>query len=163
MEHSSNSTGETAVIKSEFWTDGTSFIFRLADTPLSGTGDSPTAAFESLMRSDKSVGGLSLRLRELASDQQGEQVRATVIRMAVIGLIAFGIIGGTLVGSAALFPRVIADVTDITTARLSKWVETMPPSTEERIARLLQKAGDMLRPSAMVCSEPDQPVTTTPK
>ena len=163
MEYSSNNTGETAVIKGEFWTDGTSFIFRLADSPLSGTGDSPTAAFDSLMRSDKSVGGLSLRLRELACDQQGERVRAMVIRMAMIGLITFGIMGGTLVGSAALFPRVIADVADIATARLNKWVETMPPKTEESIARLLQRAGQLLRPSAAVCQESDQPSTTTPK
>ena len=163
MEYSSNSTGEVAVLKGEFWTDGTSFIFKLADTPLSGTGDSPAAAFENLMRSDKGAGGLSSRLRELARDQQGERVRAMVIRMAMIGFIAFGLMGGALVGSAALFPRVIADITDITTTRLNRWVETMPPSTEERIARLLQRTGELLRPSATVCHETEQPSTTIPR
>jgi hypothetical protein len=163
MEYSSNSTGEVAVLKGEFWTDGTSFIFKLADTPLSGTGDSPAAAFESLMRSDKGAGGLSSRLRELARDQQGERVRAMVIRMAMIGFITFGIIGGTLVGSAALMPRVIADVTEITTRQLNRWFETMPSSSEERIARLLQRTGELLRPSATVCDDPEQSLKTTPR
>src|SRR5262245_14992127 len=98
--------GEIEVIKGEFCTDGKTFILTLAGTPLSGTGATASAAFENLMRTEASAGALSQRLKELARDQQGEQVRATVIRSSLMALIIFGVVAGTLVVTAAMVPRV---------------------------------------------------------
>jgi hypothetical protein len=144
------------VIEGEFSTDGRTFIFRLAGTPLSGVGNTPAAAFDDLMRADASAGGLPQRLRELARDQQGETVRATVIRIVMVCLIVFGVVGGSLVVAAALLPRVVADATVTTADRLSNWIDKMPPSAEERISKVLQRLGGLMRGSDPACQLPGQ-------
>ena len=95
---------DLSVIQGDFFTDGGKFIFRLAGTSLSGVGDTPTAAFDDLMRVEAATAPLSTRMRELARDQQGEKVRAEIVRMSMIGLIVFGVVGGALAASVALAP-----------------------------------------------------------
>jgi len=103
--------GDPSIVRGDFFTDGKTFVFRLADTPLSGVGDTPSAAFQDLMRVDAEAASLSARLRDLSRDQQGERVRAEIIRMSMIALIVFGVAGGAVAASAALMPRVLADIT----------------------------------------------------
>jgi hypothetical protein len=162
MQVDTGRKSEIEVIKGEFCTDGKTFIFSLAGTPLSGTGNTASAAFEDLMRTEASAGALSQRLKELARDQQGEQVRATVIRSSLMALIVFGVIAGTLVVTAAMVPRVATDLTKVTLSRLDDWIERMPPSTEQRITGLLQRAGTLMRASE-ACPPPAGAVSGPPK
>lgn len=147
MQVDTGEKGEVEIVRGEFCTDGKTFILTLTGTPLSGTGNTPSAAFEDLMRTQASAGALSQRLKELARDQQGERVRATVIRCSLAALIVFGVVAGTLVVTAAMLPRVASDLTEVTTLRLSNWLERMPPSTEKRIASILQRVGSLMRAS----------------
>jgi hypothetical protein len=154
MSSNSSDQGNVDLINGEFFTDGRTFVFRLAGTPISGTGNTAAAAFEDLMRAEASTGALTQRLKELARDQQGEVVRATVVRSAMVGLVALGIVAGALFGAAAMLPRVVASVTDSTTARLNNWLEQMPPTTRERIAEIVQRASSLARPSDAACAPP---------
>ncbi len=62
------------------------------------------------MRTEASAASLSQRLKELARDQQGEQVRSTVIRSSMVALTVLGVVAGIMVVTAAMLPRVVADV-----------------------------------------------------
>jgi hypothetical protein len=155
--------GNVDVINGEFFTDGKTFVFRLAGTPLSGTGTTAAAAFEDLMRAEASTGGLTHRLKELARDQQGEAVRATVVRTAMVGLVALGIVAGALFGAAVMLPRVVASVTDSTTARLDRWLDQMPPTTKDRIAEIIQRAGALARSSDGGCTPSAKSAPGAPK
>ena len=77
---------EPAVVQGEFFTDGTKFIFRLAGLPYSGVGDSPSAAFEDLMRVERQGAPLTSILRQHARDAEGEATRKLIIRWVSIGL-----------------------------------------------------------------------------
>jgi hypothetical protein len=92
------SKGAADVVCGEFHTDGATFVFRLAGLPISGAGPSPQAAFDDLMAAQARAGDLQDKLRAIARDQQGEEVRATLIRMIMIWLIALTLIGGLLAG-----------------------------------------------------------------
>jgi hypothetical protein len=151
------------VVKGDFYTDGRTFVFRLEGTPLTGTGTTPSAAFEDLMRVEATTGGLSQALKDMGRDQQGEQVRATVIRMTMIGLIVFGVIAGTLATTAALLPRVAADLAQITASRLEAWIVQMPPSSEERMGQFLQRIGGLMRAPNDACPAPANSTPTAPK
>ena len=130
----------SGVVQGEFFTDGETFVFRLGGTPLSGTGANPQAAFEDLMRARSTAGGLTERLGELAREQAGETVRASVIRWSAAALIAFGVAGGAVAGGLALAPMAVAAIVDSSGERLSAWVEAMPPATQAKITRLLHGA-----------------------
>lgn len=145
------------VVQGEFFTDGESFVFRLAGTPLSGTGPSPQAAYDDLLRVRSASSGLVDRLQALAREQAGEKVRATVIRWSMAALIVFGVVGGALAGGLAMAPAAITAVTDAGGSRLIAWVEDMPPATERKIARLLH--GDETCPGADAPARPLPPAT----
>ncbi len=106
------STDKRRVIRGEFHTDGERFIFTLADTPVSGIGDTPGSAFDDLMRATEQAGNLPDRLRELAREQAGSAERASLMRLIGAALIGLTIAGGILGGALALAPQVIADVVD---------------------------------------------------
>ncbi|HEY0941159.1 MAG TPA: hypothetical protein VGE08_13750 [Steroidobacter sp.] len=152
---------EADLIQGEFFTDGKTFVFRLKDTPLSGTGNSPAEAFQDLVRVDAAAGALKHKLQTLQREQRGELVRATIIRMTMIGLITFGVLGGALVGAAALAPRVIADMVQITTEKLGNRLAAMSPEQERSIGHLVQKLSALCNaPTAtpeMPASAPDLP------
>lgn len=154
---------EVGVIKGEFYTDGDTFVFRLAGTPLSGTGSTLSAAFEDLLRVESAAGPLSQTLKDLGRDQQGEQVRAAVIRMSMIGLIVFGVIAGTLAATAALLPRVAGDMSQIAASRLETWLVQLPPSSEERIGRFFQRIGSLVRAPDATCPAPSTFAPVAPK
>jgi hypothetical protein len=100
------------IVRGEFLTDGKTFVFRLKDLPLSGVGPTADAAFQDLVRVEAASGELGERLKALAADQAGELVRATVIRWLIIALIAFGVVGGGLVGAFALAPAVAQSISE---------------------------------------------------
>lgn len=100
------------VVRGEFHTDGETFVFTLKDTPLSGVGTSPQAAFDDLMRVQAQAGALPERLRELAREQAGAAERASIIRLVGAALVGLTIVGGALGGALALAPHVIADIAD---------------------------------------------------
>jgi hypothetical protein len=154
---------EIGVIAGEFFTDGNTFVFQLAGTPLSGTGSTPSAAFEDLLRVESTAGPLSKTLKDLGRDQQGEQVRATVIRMSMIGLIVFGVIAGTLAATAAMLPRVAGDMSQIAASRLETWLVQLPPSSEERIGRFFQRVGGLMRSPDANCPAPSTLAPAAPK
>ena len=128
-------TNESAVVQGEFFTDGTKFIFRLAGLPYSGVGDSPSAAFDDLMRVERQGAPLTSILRQHARDLEGEATRKLIIRWVSIGLIVFAILAGTLVATAALLPKVVADVGGMALTHLSHSLDTMSPEREAEIAR----------------------------
>lgn len=112
-----NATNKGKVIGGQFHTDGEKFIFTLADTPLSGIGNSPAAAFDDLMRVTEQAGDLPDRLRELAREQAGAAERASLIRLIGAILVGLTIAGGMLGGALVLAPQVIADVVDTINAK----------------------------------------------
>ncbi|MGE0830944.1 MAG: hypothetical protein AB7O04_16545 [Hyphomonadaceae bacterium] len=130
---------ELAIVQGDFFTDGKKFVFRLAGTSLSGAGDTPTAAFEDLMRVEAETAPLSTRMRELAREQQGEKVRAEIVRMAMIGLIVFGVVGGALAASVAVAPRVMADIGGMALSRVSHSLDSMSPEREAELAHAFQR------------------------
>ena len=120
-----NPKNETAIIQGEFLSDGKTFVFRLAGTPFSGVGKTASAAFDDLMRVEAETAPLSTLIRERARDLEGETVRATIVRMTMIGLIVFAVLGGAIVGTAALVPRVVSDVGGVALTRLAKSVDNI--------------------------------------
>jgi hypothetical protein len=125
-----------ALIQGEFFTDGKTFVFKLAGTPLSGTGATPEAAYNDLMRVQGAAGDLNQRLRDLAREQRGEATRASVIRMTAIAMIAFGVVGAALIGGGALAPKVIADVAEVSSGKMATWVDSLTPEQEQKFARI---------------------------
>lgn len=157
MSESHENKVSSGLIKGDFFTDGRSYVFRLTGTPLSGIGATPSEAFDDLMRVNAACGGLAQKLEELAREQHGETVRAAVVRMTMIGLIAFGVTGGALVGAAALAPRVVGDITEIFTHRLGHWLDTMSPTQREGLARLTQDATEAVAEGCEAPASPDSP------
>lgn len=114
------------VIRGRFHTDGETFVFVLEDTPLSGLGATPQAAFDDMMRVKAEAGALTERFRELARDQAGAAERASLLRLAGAALVGLTIVGGALGGAVALAPRVIADIVDTVNARESAAPQIAP-------------------------------------
>jgi hypothetical protein len=139
MKTKANGQREANLIKGDFFTDGETFVFRLAGTPISGVGNSAATAFEDLVRVSGETAPLADRLRELARDQQDETVRATVIKFAMVGLILFGVVGGALFGAAAMLPRVVADTSETTVTEVARWIENMPAEKQEGLARAMAR------------------------
>lgn len=82
------------VVEGDFFTDGQTFLVRLRDTPLCGTGRTLDAAFADLMRVLEASGDFAGRLREMAQEQRSERLRASLLRMTAWVLIVFGVLGG---------------------------------------------------------------------
>jgi hypothetical protein len=148
---------EMNLIKGDFVTDGETFVFRLAGTPLSGVGNSAATAFDDLVRVSGETVPLADRLRELARDQQDEKVRATVIKFAMVGLIIFGVIGGALFGAAAILPRVVADTSETTVTQIASWIENMPVEKQERLSRAMGRIWALSGQSRGAASPPTDP------
>jgi len=128
-----------SVIRGEFFSDGATFVMRLADTPISGIGQSPAQAYDDLLRASAAAGDLPARLAHLAKEQRGEQVRAAVIRTTMTALIAFGVVGGAIAGAVTVAPAVIADIVQASAGKLAAWAETMPPETEEKLKQAIKQ------------------------
>jgi hypothetical protein len=143
MTEVTSAKGEIEVVKGEFITDGKTFVFHLPGTPFSGIGSTPADAYQDLMRIGAQTDQLSKRMKELARDQQGEIVRATIIRMSMIGLIVFGVVGGALFGAAAIFPRVAADISENTITQIARWIDDLPADRQEKISHAVQRIGDI--------------------
>jgi hypothetical protein len=141
---SDTATSEPAIVQGEFFTDGKKFIFRLAGLPYSGVGDSPSAAFEDLMRVERQGAPLTTVLRQQARDLEGEATRKLIIRWVSIGLIIFAILAGALVATAALLPKVVADVGSMALTHLSHSLDTMSPEREAEIARAARRLHALL-------------------
>jgi hypothetical protein len=139
-----NAKREPAIVQGEFFTDGTKFIFRLAHLPYSGVGDSPSAAFEDLMRVEQQSAPLTSILRQHARDLEGEATRKLIIRWVSIGLIVFAILAGGLVATAALLPKVIADVGGMAITHVSHSLDTMSPEREAELSRAAQRLHKLL-------------------
>jgi hypothetical protein len=153
---------EAEVIKGDFFTDGKTFILRLADTPLSGTGATAQEAFENLMSTQQSAGALTGRIKALARDQQGETLRTAIIRMTLAGLIVFGVIGGALVTAASMAPKVAADIATSTAVGLINWLDGLTPAREEKLTILLKRVRTLLgEPEA--CQPSTSPDAAPPK
>ena len=153
---------ESGLVTGDFVTDGATFVFRAKGTPFSGIGKSPTEAFQDLMRVSEQAGPLSERLRQLARDQQGEKVRLSIIRMTTIALMVFGVVGGSLVVTAALVPKVAADVGMASLKKLSHWIEDMPPEQQEKLSRAIQRVGNLVRGSGPAGDSPASPPNSRP-
>lgn len=130
---------KSSAISGDFVTDGDTFIFRLKGTPLSGVGQSASAAFDDLTRVMGETEPLIARLRDLERDQQGENVRASIVKMSMLGLIVFGVIGGALFGTAALLPRIIADTGETVMTKTADWLENMPEEKQQRLSKALAR------------------------
>jgi len=139
-----NPKNETTIIQGEFFSDGKTFVFRLAGTPLSGVGATASAAFDDLMRIDAETAPLSTLILERARDLEGETVRATIVRTAMIGLIVFAVLGGAIVATAALVPRVVSDVGSLALTRLVKSVDNMTPEQEAELSRVAARINTLL-------------------
>jgi len=137
-------TNESAIVQGEFFTDGKKFIFRLAGLPYSGVGDSPSAAFEDLMRVEREGAPLTSILRQHARDLEGEATRKLIIRWVSIGLIIFAILAGGLVATAALLPKVVADVGGMAITHISHSLDTMSPEREAELTRAAQRLHKLL-------------------
>jgi hypothetical protein len=134
---------ELAMVAGEFFSDGKTFVFRLAGTPLTGIGETPSAAFEDLMRVDAKTAPLSALMRERARDQQGEITRAAIIRMTMIGLIIFAVLGGAIVATAAIAPRVAVDVGGLALTRLVHSLDDMSPQHQAELTRAANRINEL--------------------
>lgn len=137
MPKPAENANEAQVIRGEFFTDGSTYIFRLAGLPVSGTGATPQAAYDDMLRAQAASGDLPRQLRLIAREQQGEQVRATLVRTSLFGLIALTLVGGLAAGLVALAPRVAADMTQATISAMHGGVT---PETRAELSTLLQGA-----------------------
>jgi hypothetical protein len=154
---------DEALVRGEFFTDGKKFVFRLAGMPLSGVGDTASAAFKDLMRAEAETAPLSARLRALARDQAGEAARAQIVRLAAIALILLGIAGGTLAASAALAPSVITDLGALATAKVVDSMETLTPEREAALRKVVRRLGGIMGVSGRDIGCPTtQPATGSP-
>jgi hypothetical protein len=150
---------DPGVIRGELFTDGTTFIITLAGTPLSGTGASADAAYADLMRASDAAGDLRGRLEAMAREQQGEIVRATVIRWIMIALICFGVVGGALAGAAAIAPSIAVNMTEAGAKTLSRYAKSKPEAFKTLSSLLGHSSGlpASAAPAAPASSAPSSP------
>jgi hypothetical protein len=150
------------VIRGEFVTDGKTFIFSLAGTPLSGTGASPQEAYAALLGAQGAAGELPQRLAELAREQQGEKVRAGIIQLLMVGLIALGVVGGALVTTATLASRVMGAVTSVVTGELDSWLDHMPPERERKLGVVTRRVDGVEADADAPEAKPETPAPKAP-
>lgn len=136
-----------SVIRGTFHTDGDTFVFTLADVPLSGVGATPQAAFDDLMAAQARAGDLPARLEALAREQQGAGDRRTIVRLIGIGLIALTVIGGALGGAVALAPRVVADIARTTLDRVNEWASELTPEERRNLRDILEAPAEEEAPA----------------
>jgi hypothetical protein len=153
-------TNEDSVIKGEFFTDGKTFILQLADSPLAGVGTTAQEAFQNLIDSRSDAAGLSSRIRALAREQQGERVRAGIVRTVMGGLIAVGIIAGAIIVTAAIAPRVVSE---IAVSASMKLIDRITPEREEKLARALQHLRALVDGTDKAGAPPQSAQPATPK
>lgn len=146
---------DAALVQGEFFSDGKTFVFRLAGTPFSGVGDTPSAAFEDLMRVDAQTRPLSVLIRDRARDQQGDAVRATIVRTAMIGLIVLAVLGGAIAATASILPSVVADIGGAALTHLADSVDTMSPKRQAEISRVADRINKLIgrQDMAVGCSK----------
>jgi hypothetical protein len=154
MKRAFDGPDNAQVIKGEFFTDGKTFIFRLADTPLSGIGATAEEAFANLIKAQSAADALSSRIRALALEQQDEKVRASLIRMIMVGLIALGVVGGALVTAAGMVPKITSDVSASMIAGLNSWLEELTPAREKKLDAVLHRVRTLLSDSKEECLTP---------
>jgi hypothetical protein len=171
MPRKQGETDGPEVVRGEFFTDGETFILRLADTPLSATGATADEAFAALLSVRSSAGALPARLALLAREQQGEIVRAKIIQMSAVALIVLGVAVGTLISAVAIGPRVASEMVQVMAARADKWLDSMPPERVAKLSVVLRKVdaltdGDATQPAATqpAAAQPDaaQPAAPQP-
>jgi len=123
MQPADDAVGTT--VKGQFTTNGRVFIFSLPDVPISGVGDTPNAAYESLTQAIAAAGDLPAALRRISEDQRQEASVQSLARWTAGGLIAIGIIGGTIAAGFAIAPAIL---TDIAETGLQKSKPSDPPN-----------------------------------
>jgi hypothetical protein len=126
---------DDGVIRGEFFTDGKTFILRLADTPLSGVGATVQEAFDNLASNHAAAATLPSRIRALAREQQSESARVAIIRIIMAGLIAVGIVAGAIITTAAIAPRVMTEMA-------TSAIDGLSAEGAERLAKSLRRIMD---------------------
>jgi hypothetical protein len=135
---------EASVIRAELLTDGETFILRLSDVPISGTGATAQEAFVNMMAARSQAGALPERIERLAREQQGEKVRAGIIRTTLAGLIIIGVIGGALVTAVGMAPKVAGDLAIGMAAATSRWLDELTPAQEEKLGQMARRLRTIL-------------------
>jgi hypothetical protein len=126
---------DDGVIRGEFFTDGKTYILRLADTPLSGVGATAKEAFDNLASNQAMAATLPSRIRTLAREQQSESTRVAIIRTIMAGLIAVGIVAGAIITTAAIAPRVMTEMA-------TSAIDGLSAEGAEKLAKSLRKIMD---------------------
>lgn len=128
-----------SVVRGAFHTDGKTFVFTLADVPLSGVGTTPQAAFDDLMATYARAGELPARLEAMSREQAGAADRRAIVKLIGVGLIALTVIGGALGGAVALAPRVVADVAQTTLEKVNEWASELTPEERRNLRDILNE------------------------
>jgi hypothetical protein len=134
----------SAVINAELLTDGETFIVRLSDVPISGTGATAQEAFVNMMAARSLAGALPERIERLAREQQGEEVRASIIRTTLAGLIIIGAIAGALVTAVGMAPKVARDLASGLAVATGRWLDELTPAQEEKLAQIARRLRTIL-------------------
>lgn len=142
----SNMVNES-VVRGAFHTDGKTFVFSMADVPLSGVGATPQAAFDDLMAAYARAGDLPARLEAMSREQAGASDRRAIIKLIGIGMIALTVIGGALGGAVALAPRVVADVAQTTLEKVNEWASELTPEERRNLRDILNEPPEDAAPA----------------
>jgi hypothetical protein len=142
----SNMVNES-VVRGAFHTDGKTFVFTMADVPLSGVGATPEAAFDDLMAAYARAGDLPARLEAMSREQVGAADRRAIIKLIGIGMIALTVIGGALGGAVALAPRVVADVAQTTLEKVNEWASELTPEERRNLRDILNEPPEDAAPA----------------
>jgi hypothetical protein len=142
----SNMVNES-VVRGAFHTDGKTFVFTMADVPLSGVGATPQAAFDDLMAAYARAGDLPARLEAMSREQAGAADRRAIIKLIGIGMIALTVIGGALGGAVALAPRVVADVAQTTLEKVNEWASELTPEERRNLRDILNEPPEDAAPA----------------
>jgi hypothetical protein len=136
-----------SVVRGAFHTDGNTFVFTMADVPLSGVGATPQAAFDDLMAAYARAGALPARLEAMSREQAGAADRRMIVKLIGIGLIALTVIGGALGGAVALAPRVVADVAQTTLEKVNEWAGELTPEERRSLRDILHEPTEDATPA----------------
>jgi len=140
-----------SVIRGEFFSDGATFVLKLADTPLSGAGASPDKAYENLLKATADAGDLTVRLKRLARDQQDERTRQTLIRSLMTSLVVLGVIGGGIIVSAGFLPKIFAEAHLGPADQLTRMLDNLDPDRERKLAGVLTRLDALVARPAAAC------------
>lgn len=136
-----------SVVRGAFHTDGKTFVFTMADVPLSGVGATPQAAFDDLMAAYARAGDLPARLEAISREQAGAADRRAITKLIGIGMIALTVIGGALGGAVALAPRVVADVAQTTLEKINDWASELTPEERRNLRDILNEPPEDAAPA----------------